>query len=92
MRFPCLPIPLALLLAAGPAGANGPKPPNIVVFLADDLGWADCPIHGGKDVNLVINGGERDREGEQGGLVFAMPTVERTQQSVSPVRTAICNL
>lgn len=26
------------------------KPPNIVVFLADDLGWADCALFGGTDV------------------------------------------
>ncbi len=24
--------------------------PDVVVFLADDLGWADCPVYGGKDV------------------------------------------
>jgi uncharacterized sulfatase len=45
-------IPLALLAGAGPACASGPKRPNIVVFLADDLGWADCPVHGGKDVTM----------------------------------------
>ncbi|HSI37299.1 MAG TPA: sulfatase [Tepidisphaeraceae bacterium] len=26
------------------------RPPNVVVFIADDLGWADCSIHGGRDV------------------------------------------
>ncbi|HVK14915.1 MAG TPA: sulfatase [Gemmataceae bacterium] len=30
--------------------ADAPARPNVVVFLADDLGWADCSIHGGKDV------------------------------------------
>lgn len=35
---------LALLAAADP-----PRP-HVVVFLADDLGWADCPMHGGTDV------------------------------------------
>src|SRR3954452_24489489 len=52
MRLRCLLIPLALLAAAAPRPASGPKPPNIVVFLADDLGWADCPVHGGKDVKM----------------------------------------
>jgi N-sulfoglucosamine sulfohydrolase len=33
----------AALLAA-------PARPDVVVFLADDLGWADCSVHGGKDV------------------------------------------
>src|SRR5947208_6378516 len=37
-----------LLLAAAPASAAD-RPP-VVVFLADDLGWADCSINGGKDI------------------------------------------
>ncbi len=36
-----------LLLAAPPARGGGP---DIVVFLADDLGWADCAPYGGKDI------------------------------------------
>ncbi len=41
----------ASLLAFGPIQEDGPaRRPDIVLFLADDLGWADCSIYGGKDV------------------------------------------
>ncbi len=33
-------------LAAEPAGAA--KPPNVLIILADDLGWNDVSIHGGR--------------------------------------------
>jgi uncharacterized sulfatase len=39
---------LAALALLAPAGAA--DPPHVVVFLADDLGWADCSPYGGKDV------------------------------------------
>lgn len=38
------------LLAACPAWADQPKRPHVVVFLADDLGRADCSVYGGKEV------------------------------------------
>jgi arylsulfatase A-like enzyme len=45
--------PLALLLAAAvalPVTAHAAAPrPNIVLFMADDLGWADVPWHGSTD-------------------------------------------
>ena len=40
----------AVLLTAGPAPAAGPKRPHVVVFLADDLGWADVSVYGGEGV------------------------------------------
>lgn len=41
---------LAALLTAATALADGPGRPDVVLFLADDLGWADCSIHGGRGV------------------------------------------
>lgn len=37
-----------VLLAAGAARADHLANPDIVVFLADDLGWAECSAYGGK--------------------------------------------
>src|SRR5688500_5661560 len=50
MRMWSLLIPVALLVAATPTWANERKSPDIVVFLADDLGSADIQPYGGKDV------------------------------------------
>jgi uncharacterized sulfatase len=35
-----------VLLALSVAPARGADRPNIVIFLADDLGWADCSVYG----------------------------------------------
>ncbi len=41
----------ASLLAVGPTQGDEPaRRPDIVLFLADDLSWADCSLFGGKDV------------------------------------------
>lgn len=49
-RRPALLAAAVVALAAGPARAADPARPNVVVFLADDLGWADCSPYGGADV------------------------------------------
>ncbi|MFO0927049.1 MAG: sulfatase-like hydrolase/transferase, partial [Gemmataceae bacterium] len=40
-------LPVLLVFALTATGAEPSRPPNIVVFLADDLGWADCSPCGG---------------------------------------------
>ena len=37
----------ASLLCACATTAIAAKPPNVVIFLADDLGWSDVGYHGG---------------------------------------------
>jgi uncharacterized sulfatase len=47
--YPLLVLPLCALRALG-GDCSEVSRPHVVVFLADDLGWADCSIHGGRDV------------------------------------------
>jgi arylsulfatase A-like enzyme len=44
-------IALASLLLAGGARAEGPRPPNIVFFLCDDLGSGDVAALGSRDIH-----------------------------------------
>ncbi len=49
--MPRLSILMAALVAGQVAQADDPpRPPNVVVILADDLGYADLGVHGGTDV------------------------------------------
>lgn len=42
-------LPFSETVAQTRAATAGPNRPPVVVFLADDLGWADCSPFGGKD-------------------------------------------
>lgn len=46
--FPCA-IVLLAALALGCAGGDA-RPPNVVLLVADDLGWADLGVHGSTEV------------------------------------------
>src|SRR5262249_24114977 len=41
---------LSILLSGAKAYAEVPRRPNVVVLLADDLGYADIGVHGGREV------------------------------------------
>jgi arylsulfatase A len=67
-----MPILLAALLA-GACGATAPRPPNVVIFLVDDLGYGDLPCHG----NPHVKAPQID--------AFAKEAVEFASFHVSPV-------
>jgi arylsulfatase A-like enzyme len=66
------------VLAPCPALAEGPRKPNLLILLADDLGYADVGFHGCKDVptphlDALAAGGVRCTQGYVSG-VYCSPT------------------
>ncbi len=76
---------ISIALSAPSARAADPspaRPPNIVFFIADDLGWADCPINGGRDARMP----NLDRLAAQ-GITFSHAFV--ASSSCAPSRAAL---
>lgn len=71
---------LALTLAwAGAASATGERP-NVVIFLADDLGWADVGYHGGEIDTPSID--RLAREGVKLERFYATPICSPTRAAL----------
>lgn len=69
---------LAGLSAAAEAGAVAVRRPNVVVIIADDLGFADVGVHGGKEIptphiDSIATGGVRFSAGYVTGT-YCSPT------------------
>ena len=74
---------LATALAA-PASA-APSKPNVVVLLADDLGWADVGFHGSEIRTPNID--RLAREGTQFDRFYSFPVCSPTRSAFMTGRT-----
>lgn len=79
-RLAALAFLLASVLASASASASAPEHPNLVVILADDLGWQDVGYHGSEIETptldrLAAAGAELDR-------FYAMPTCSPTRAAL----------
>lgn len=80
----------ALTLAAPLTGcvSNEPEQPNIVVFLIDDMGWADCSVSFGDETyprNQIFHTPNLERMAAQGmlfGSAYASSTSSPTRNSI----------
>lgn len=71
---------LGLLGAVGFAGSASAAQPNVVVILADDLGWADVGYHGGPIETPSID--RLAREGVQLDRFYAAPICSPTRAAL----------
>lgn len=79
---------LALVLLSAPGllwAAKGP--PNIIVFLADDLGWADVGYHGGNIATPAID--SLAAEGVRMERFYATPICSPTRAALMTGRDAL---
>ena len=77
----------ALICSAAPSGA-APERPNVVIFLADDLGWADVGFHG----NTQIDTPSLDRlarEGMELSRFYTTPICSPTRAALMTGRDPI---
>jgi arylsulfatase A-like enzyme len=79
---------LAVALLAGlAAGALAAERPNVVIFLADDLGWADVGFHGGPIDTPSID--RLAREGMELSRFYATPICSPTRAALMTGRDPI---
>jgi arylsulfatase A-like enzyme len=71
---------LAICAAAAPGLAEATRP-NIVIFLADDLGWADVGFHGGQQIETPSLD-RLAREGVELGRFYATPICSPTRAAL----------
>src|SRR5215212_8394250 len=67
-----------LVFAGGPAAAEPPRRPNVIVIVADDMGYGDIGVHGCKDIptpniDSLAKGGIRCTNGYVSGP-YCSPT------------------
>lgn len=79
---------LAILFLVGlAAGALAAERPNVVIFLADDLGWADVGFHGGPIDTPSID--RLAREGAELSRFYATPICSPTRAALMTGRDPI---
>jgi arylsulfatase A-like enzyme len=71
---------LVVLLAGLASGAVAAQRPNVVIFLADDLGWADVGFHGGPIDTPSID--RLAREGMELSRFYATPICSPTRAAL----------
>ena len=71
---------LAALLASAP-GAAAASRPNVVILLADDLGWADVGFHGGEQIETPSLD-RLAREGTELGRFYTTPICSPTRAAL----------
>lgn len=82
---------LFVLGFAAPVGAESPRPPNIVILLADDLGWNDVGYHGAPIETPNID--SLAREGVELDNFYSQPICTPTRAALltgrSPLRAGL---
>lgn len=90
-RLPPVFLLLALIFLVGwpgqSFGATGPRRPNIVFLLADDLGWSDLACYGA-DLHESPNLDRLAREGVRFTQAYAMPVCSPTRAAILTGRHA----
>lgn len=90
MRYPtplrvlvlaCAALSLALSAGTASAAAAAPRPPNIILILADDLGWADLACYG-NTFNETPRIDRLAREGMRFTQFYAGPVCSPTRASI----------